>query len=92
MCIKITKDLKQVYENEMQIDLGKKIFYPTFCMILTHLGYLEHNKNQSESRQFRGSGDQLVKMAWSTIRTKCPVEENLLDVTEESGPNERENT
>ena len=45
MCIKITKDLKQVYENEMQIDLGKKIFYPTFCMILTHLGYLEHNKN-----------------------------------------------
>ena len=44
MCIRITKELKHVYENDMRIDLGRKIFYPTFCEILTKLGYLDKSK------------------------------------------------
>ena len=59
----------------MQIDLGKKIFYPTFCVILTILGYLDNKDGSAENRKFRSSNDPLVRLAWRTIRTKCPADE-----------------
>ena len=40
MCIRITKELKQVYENEMKIDLSKKIAFEIFGTTLIKLGYL----------------------------------------------------
>ena len=41
MCIRITKELKAAYENEMRIDLSRKITYPIFCTVLGILGYLD---------------------------------------------------
>lgn len=52
MCIRITKELKHVYENVMHIDLSQKIFYPTFCAILQTLGYLDRTR---EVNQFVGT-------------------------------------
>ena len=47
MCIRITKELKQVYENDMKIDLGYKIAYKHFHQIMCHLGYLEKKLNKT---------------------------------------------
>ena len=41
MCIRITKELKDVYEKVMKIDLCKKIDYVTFLRTLINLGYLD---------------------------------------------------
>ena len=53
MCIRITKELKHVYENDMRMDLSQKIFYPTFCEILTSLGYLNRSMQVSRSHMRR---------------------------------------
>jgi len=81
MCIRITKDLKLVYENVMDIDLSQKIFYPTFCTILQILGYIEKSKDvstklQGHRRQLGAPcNDPLIRLAWSTIRTTCPIDD-----------------
>ena len=48
MCIRITKELKDVYEGNLKIDLASKIQYPLFVKILTILGYLD-SKNLPDS-------------------------------------------
>lgn len=42
MCQRITKELKDVYENVMNINLARKIDYQIFVSILVHLGYLDY--------------------------------------------------
>ena len=89
MCIRITKELKHVYESDFRIDLSKKIFYPTFCAILAKLGYLDQTKEinlQSRQLLVPSSNDPLVRLAWSTIRTICPIDE--IDKSDETGPTE----
>ena len=49
MCIRITKELKQVYEGEMSIDLSQKITYATFVLILAKLGYLNLEQQSAEA-------------------------------------------
>lgn len=41
MCMRITKELKDVYENVMHINLSKKISFQVFTDILTILGYID---------------------------------------------------
>lgn len=61
MCIRITKELKEVYENVMNIDLGKKIPYSIFTDILAHLGYIDKRPNEgakhAKAKNFIGPND-----------------------------------
>ena len=70
MCIRITKELKTVYELVEKIDLSKKIDKVIFTKILRHLGYIDHGQISTEP---------LVDLAWRTIRTKADKEEILTD-------------
>ena len=75
MCIRITKELKQVYETEMHIDLSRKIPYQIFGSMLTKLGYLNNEKFASFSPSPSSVNHQLVQLGWNTISTKCPTHE-----------------
>ena len=88
MCIRITKELKSVYENEMRIDLSRKITYPIFCSILGILGYLDKKVGMQDVN--RVARNPLIILAWQTIRTKCHPSElyGASPQDDESGPYE----
>ena len=73
MCIRITKELKDVYEKVMKINLGYKVQYPTFVSILVALGYIDRQPNSMTGMLL--SIEQLVKLAWQTVHTKCKPSE-----------------
>ena len=76
-----------MYENEMRIDLGRKITYQIFCTILSVLGYLD--RKMGKDNLAKAIADPLVKLAWQTIRTQC-ISVELYGPTnnEELGPYE----
>ena len=86
MCIRITKELKQIYDSVLRIDLNKKVSYPLFLLILFHLGYLEKSPS-SANFDLACESNTLTQLAWRTIFTKCAPEE-LAEEQEESGPQE----
>ena len=81
MCIRITKELKTVYEQTEKIDLSQKIDKGIFCRILKHLGYIDSGVAISERM------GQLIELAWRTIRTKCKKGELLKEEPQPSSFN-----
>lgn len=71
MCVRITKELKQIYDVDLRIDLGQKITFPTFVEILARLGYLDRDANSMGATSL----EPLTRLAWETIRTVSPVEQ-----------------
>lgn len=72
MCIRITKELKQCYERDLQIDLGKKLTYGGFIETLARLGYL----NATEGAvKLTPSEEALTQLSWRMIKTKSPSTE-----------------
>ena len=86
-CIRITKELKDVYENVLNIDLGQKITYLTFYDILATMGYLNKPRDISKGINPDAPDDQLVKLSWQTIKTKCTIDEIPgFEACEDQGP------
>jgi hypothetical protein len=55
MCIRITRELKMVYEQQIEIGLSIKIGFPVFVKILTLMGYL--NARPVEATRLEDSND-----------------------------------
>jgi len=83
MCIRITKELKHVYESVLSIDLSKKIQYSLFLQMLTVLGYLDKKPLPGAQEE------KIVQVAWQSIRTHHPPHEiHGYNAEEEAGPDE----
>jgi hypothetical protein len=86
MCIRITRELKAVYEQSVRIGLNEKIGFPVFVKMLTLLGYVNSTLCDSNSSillpTMSAKEEQLVSLAWKTIRSKGN------DTTEISGIND----
>jgi hypothetical protein len=69
MCIRITRELKHVYEYEMRISLETKISFPIFVKILALLGYLNSTVGSKIIvPTMTRKEENLVSLAWQTIR------------------------
>lgn len=75
MCIRITRELKQIYEKEIKIELNMKIGFTIFVKILTIMGYLSSNKVRFNTKDFMAptmssKEEMLVQLAWNTVKSK----------------------
>jgi hypothetical protein len=72
MCIRITRELKQIYEQEIKIELGVHIGFPIFVKILTIMGYLNNPLNTTDHSipHMSSKEEQLVYLAWQTVKSK----------------------
>lgn len=71
MCIRITRELKTVYEQQVRLGLSDKIGFPVFVKILTLLGYLNSNVSSNYMLPTMSQKEEsLVVLAWRTVRSR----------------------
>jgi hypothetical protein len=71
MCIRITRELKTVFEQQVRIGLWEKIGFPVFVKIMTLLGYLNSAiTNGYMLPTMSPKEEQLVVLAWQTVRSR----------------------
>lgn len=71
LCIRITRELKEVYEYVINISLTDKIGFPLFVKILALLGYLNSTVTSNLIMpSMSPKEEQLVVLAWQSVRIR----------------------
>ena len=84
MCIRITRELKMIYEQEMKILLSVKIAFPVFVKILTIMGYINSSFNTKDymTPAMTAKEEQLVALAWKTVKSQGDKEMEIYGAEE----------
>jgi|694.fasta_scaffold96035_2 hypothetical protein len=79
MCIRITRELKMIYEQEIKIPLTVKIAFPVFVKILTIMGYINSSFNTKEymTPAMSAKEEQLLALAWQTVKSQGDKEMDI---------------